>query len=124
MNWFTTTTDPRLFRCCDRPECDAPQPSGPLLDGLNRLRERLGRPIIVTSGPRCKVHNAEVGGADGSDHLVGNGADLEAPTSRDRWHLIAANFEAQTLFRRLGVGKTFVHVGVGSTPDVIWTYYL
>ena len=33
-----------------------------LLQKLNSLRNKIGNPIIVTSGYRCTVHNREVGG--------------------------------------------------------------
>ena len=35
------------------------------------LRERVGAPIIVTSGYRCPVHNANVNGVPNSQHVLG-----------------------------------------------------
>ena len=43
---------------------------------LDRLRGEWGRPIIVTSGYRCKELNATVGGARNSQHLKGQAADI------------------------------------------------
>ena len=43
---------------------------------LDRLRGEWGRPIIVTSGYRCKELNAAVGGARNSQHLKGQAADI------------------------------------------------
>ena len=43
---------------------------------LDRLRSEWGRPIIVTSGYRCKELNAAVGGARYSQHLKGQAADI------------------------------------------------
>ena len=43
---------------------------------LDRLRDEWGRPIIVTSGYRCKELNAAVGGARYSQHLKGQAADI------------------------------------------------
>ena len=43
---------------------------------LDRLRSEWGRPIIVTSGYRCKELNAAVGGAHYSQHLKGQAADI------------------------------------------------
>ena len=54
---------------------------------LDRLRDEWGRPIIVTSGYRCKELNAAVGGARYSQHLKGQAADI-----------VSDDFEA---FRRL-----------------------
>ena len=47
---------------------------------LDRLRGEWGRPIIVTSGYRCKELNAAVGGTHNSQHLKGQAADI---VSRD-----------------------------------------
>lgn len=49
---------------------------------LDPLREAFGRPIVVTSGFRCRRLNAEVGGARNSQHLRGQAADIIAG-SRD-----------------------------------------
>ena len=43
---------------------------------LDKLRSEWGRPIIVTSGYRCKELNAAVGGARNSQHLKGQAADI------------------------------------------------
>lgn len=47
-----------------------------LLEKLDQLRERVGAPIILTSGYRCPVHNANVGGVPNSQHVLGNAADI------------------------------------------------
>ena len=43
---------------------------------LDNLRDGWGRPIIVTSGYRCKELNAAVGGTHNSQHLKGQAADI------------------------------------------------
>ena len=43
---------------------------------LDNLRDGWGRPIIVTSGYRCKELNAAVGGTRNSQHLKGQAADI------------------------------------------------
>lgn len=48
-----------------------------LLESLERLRAiKGGRPLRIVSGYRCPVHNAQVGGAKASRHLVGDAADI------------------------------------------------
>lgn len=49
-----------------------------LLKVLTQLRDWYGQPITITSGARCKSHNAIVGGKPGSRHLVGKAADFKA----------------------------------------------
>ena len=50
-----------------------------LLEKLEALRVALGRPVIITSGVRCEMRNAEVGGIVNSRHLSGQAADLYCP---------------------------------------------
>jgi peptidase M15-like protein len=119
---------PSEFLCrCGRADCDARTEVHPdLLARLNLLRMRVGRPVIVTSGLRCRYWNDKQGGVKDSGHLTGEEADLRAANSHERWELLAANFEGKTpLFSRLGIGRDFLHVGVSTmhVNEVIWTYY-
>lgn len=120
-----TYFQPAEFFCkCGRAECDAPKaPSRILVLSLDRMREMYGRPLIVTSGLRCASWNAAQGGVPGSEHMTGEGADLACPDSRSRWSMLDAARHAG--FARIGIGKTFLHVGVSSTAlqNVVWTYY-
>lgn len=51
---------------------------------LDPLREKFGQPIIVTSGYRCEKLNSAVGGAKGSQHTLGEAADIRTVSdSRD-----------------------------------------
>ena len=43
---------------------------------LDPVREKLGKPIQVNSGYRCKEHNEAVGGVRNSQHLAGEAADI------------------------------------------------
>jgi zinc D-Ala-D-Ala carboxypeptidase len=43
---------------------------------LEPLRTRLGRTIKISSGYRCNLLNAKVGGADNSQHTFGEAADI------------------------------------------------
>ena len=49
-----------------------------LIDFLNPIREAWGKPIVVTSGYRCKELNKKVGGVDSSSHTIGYGVDLQS----------------------------------------------
>ena len=46
----------------------------------DKIREKIGKPITINSGLRCKTHNANVGGVSNSQHLYGNAADLGCPS--------------------------------------------
>lgn len=45
----------------------------------DQIRSKIGKPITINSGLRCKTHNANVGGVSNSQHLYGNAADLGCP---------------------------------------------
>lgn len=58
-------------------------PSFEVVDNLNRLadyldviREKVGKPILISSGFRCPVLNKAVGGVTNSQHQKGLAADL------------------------------------------------
>lgn len=66
------------FRCkCGR-FCDGfpVQPEKKLLFLADRVRGHFGSPMIVSSGVRCKQHNANVGGAAASRHMSGKAMDF------------------------------------------------
>ena len=93
----------------------APSPYGPmnvrqeLVDFLNQLRLRFGKPLVVTSGYRSPEHNQAVGGVANSYHTQGLAADIRPENQKD----LPALWE---LCRRLnvtggvGIYDTFVHV--------------
>ena len=47
-----------------------------VVQALQDLRDLLGKPIHVLSGCRCPAHNVAVGGAGGSQHLLGKASDI------------------------------------------------
>ena len=50
---------------------------------LEPLRSFVGGPIVISSGYRCHLLNAKVGGAYASQHTLGEAADIQLPlTSR------------------------------------------
>ena len=96
-----------------------------LLIVLEHLRAALGKPITVTSGYRCVEHNAKVGGAAGSKHLLGVAADIKvkgmSPTQVAK-HLVAlpySNFLGVGTYTRGNKGG-WVHVDIGRTKLTRW----
>lgn len=79
------------YRCrCGRPQCDAPRELVPeLADRLDELRERLGRPVILTSGLRCTYWNNRQGGEPDSRHLTGRAVDIGCAAPLERRPLVA-----------------------------------
>lgn len=49
-----------------------------LMEMLEVVRGKYGKPIIVSSGYRCKELNARIGGAQNSDHTFAAAADIRS----------------------------------------------
>lgn len=66
------------FRCkCPRKHLEPFPLELELVQVLERVRARAGRPLPILSGYRCPAHNRSIGGAPKSQHLLGRAADLE-----------------------------------------------
>jgi len=66
----------REFDC---PHCNCVKLDPLLVDKLQKLRDRFGRPVYVVSGYRCPAYNRAVGGAFRSYHVRGKAADIKIP---------------------------------------------
>lgn len=65
------------FRCNHCGELPASGIDPALLDVLEDVRTHFeDKPVIINSGYRCVIHNANVGGAKNSQHLYGKAADI------------------------------------------------
>ena len=64
----------REFRCKDG--SDPVFIDTALAELLERIRERFGKPVTITSAYRTPAHNAKAGGAKFSQHLYGRAADI------------------------------------------------
>lgn len=91
---------------------------GELVVKLQRLRERVGLRVVVNSGCRCVLHNLEVGGSEGSAHLVGKAADI---VCQDMKLLLE---KALKIFSRVGIARDFIHVDIDDSKpqDIYWVY--
>jgi hypothetical protein len=50
---------------------------------LEEIRTEFGKPMAISSGARCTVHNRKIGGARGSAHTLGKAADIKALKDSD-----------------------------------------
>lgn len=104
--------------------CNSVKLSSTLVTLLQALRDELRRPIVITSGYRCTLHNRAVGGAERSMHLLGMAVDIAiGPTglSMDR----LADLAESIGFTGIGTNpkKGFIHLDVRPSKDVVrFTY--
>ena len=71
------------FRCS---HCGVAVVDQALVDVLQRMRTRVGRPLTIVSGYRCAVQNRRVGGIRTSMHLRGMAADVPGDyAAREAW---------------------------------------
>jgi len=80
-----------------------------LLHKLQKLRDLIGKPIIINSGYRTPEHNKKVGGAKNSYHLQGKAADIKvngiSPSE-------LVKYAEQVGFNGIGIYKNFVHLDI------------
>ena len=104
------------FACKCGKYCDGfpVEPDRKLVETLKTIREHFHAPVTVSSGIRCKTHNANVGGASGSLHMSGTAADIivkgVSPSEVVKY--------AESLMPNtggIGTYKTFTHIDVRST---------
>lgn len=81
-----------------------------LIIGLQAIRDRVGRGVVINSGFRSVEYNKSIGGAQNSLHTLGMAADI----------VVAGMTPAQVavIARELGFGgikayPTFTHIDVG-----------
>ena len=101
----------REFQCKDGSHQVRLHPT--LLAKLQQLRDRLNRPVIITSGYRNPEHNHRVGGAPNSQHLLGTAADIRVNGLTPRQLLPHAEAIG---FTGIGLYRTFLHVDTRPTP--------
>lgn len=112
--WLADKFEEWEFRCR---HCGQVLVNPKLVTLLQALRDRVGRAVIVNSGYRCPEHNAEVGGAAQSQHLLGTAADITVSGySVDALAKVAEQVGFTGIGRYYTQG--FTHVDVG--PKRTW----
>jgi len=80
------------------------------LDKVQAMRDAMGHPLIFSSMYRCSVHNAQIGGAPLSMHLLGRAGDLPL---RDHLRRYLESHAVKAGFTGFGYYKTFLHIDTG-----------
>lgn len=85
-----------------------------------RVREIIGKPIIINSGFRCVKLNNAVGGSLSSQHLYAEAIDIRVSgkTSNEVFQIIAASdLKYDQLILEKAGNAQWVHVSIGSKKE-------
>jgi uncharacterized protein YcbK (DUF882 family) len=104
-------------RCCGKTEM---QPE--FMAVLQKLRDIVKFPLVITSGYRCIKHNKKVGGALTSKHLQGRAVDIDTTglTAHQRKTLIEA-IKIIPELKGVGIASSFIHID-NREYEAEWTY--
>lgn len=83
-----------------------------LMEQLDKIRERYGKPIYINSGYRCPKLNAAVGGVKASQHQLGVAADLttkSAAEDKKLYDLIVKNFDYDQCIFEKNKNSIWIH---------------
>ena len=90
--------------CCGQSKC-----SSALVDMLQKLRDWVDEPILVTSAYRCRIYNTQIGGYPDSAHIHGLAADIHC---KNTGIYTLAQYADLLKFERIGLYpfNHFIHV--------------
>ena len=89
---------------------------------LNPIAEYMDVPIFVNSGYRCPLLNKAVGGVAGSQHVLGQAADITT-RSRENDLIMERYIEENLVFDQMIVYKNFIHISyktIGNRKEIIY----
>jgi uncharacterized protein YcbK (DUF882 family) len=121
--WLSPHFSSKEFDCqCKHPNCQDQRASTNLVENLEKLRIEYNAPIEITSGFRCKVHQAELlnEGYQActrlSQHEIGEAGDLKGQDQ------VKLQTLAKKYFKATGISKHFLHIDTRADRVRIWYY--
>ena len=110
MTRLTKNFNVQQFEC--KCGCGYKDISIDLVNMLQMARQYSCCPYNISSGCRCKKHNAKEGGKPDSAHLKGLAADIKYKTGYQLYNILAGLFYSG--FKRIGINlqKQFIHVDI------------
>ena len=83
----------------------------------DQIRMKIGKPITINSGLRCKTHNSNVGGVSNSQHLLGKAADLGCPSGCTPAQIASIAEEIMGDTGGIGTYSWGIHIDTRSTKS-------
>ena len=87
---------------------------------LNQIAQKFGRPLHIISAHRSPTHNAKVGGARRSQHMLGNAVDITAGglSTSERLRLIM--IASSSGIKGIGVYNNSLHFDIRPAAATFW----
>lgn len=82
-----------------------------LVDKLQKLRDKINKPLVINSAYRCPERNEQVGGAKDSQHLYGKAVDISITNLEISVEKVKELAE-KIGFDGIGLYDTFIHLDV------------
>ncbi len=118
---FNPVTDPKLLCTCGHAECDTRSVSQAVLNRIQRVRNKAGRPLTITSAGRCPYHPDEVHRTTPADHQNQVVADIAVANGLERMQIVTLGLQEGAT--AIGVAKRFVHLAWRNIEKpVMWIY--
>ena len=110
------------FRRCV-PSCSLQDMDQHTMEMLDAAREFAGIPFVLNSAYRSREWELSKGRTGTGAHTSGHAVDIRFNSDANRLKIIMALLTAG--FRRIGIGKTYIHADNDPTKikNVIWHYY-
>lgn len=103
------------------PACSLSDMSPVFMARLDEARHIAGVPFVVSSAYRPKSYELSKGRQGTSSHCLGLAIDLACASNFNRLLIVEALVKVG--FRRIGIGKTFIHVDNDASKNpAIWLY--
>lgn len=90
------------------------------LQKLQELREKIGKPLTLTSAYRCSQHPVERIKVTPGRHHEGVAFDIKVKGGIERREIVQVAMEMG--WNGIGVHDEFVHIDDRPTTEVIWVY--
>lgn len=87
---------------------------------LQELRDKVGRPLAVSSAYRCERHPSEANKKAPGQHNKGTAFDVIVRDGAEAYQIQKIAFELG--FSGIAFGNGFVHIDVRKTTPVCWRY--
>ena len=116
LSEFLNSATAKRLRIDNTPSFEVVDNLNKLADYLDVIREKVGKPILISSGFRCPVLNKAVGGVANSQHLKGLAADLICSDMESLEKVLreTGGFDQLIKEHRKGSKSFWYHVSVAS----------